>query len=103
MPSLLRHRRATVAVAALFAGAPPLAAATLGGQIAVVPAVGRTTDLDSWHPSAARPGAAEGSTLAGDAGLTRLLALIATICVVGVSAGAIRAIIAQRATRTVVA
>ncbi|MEH1126276.1 hypothetical protein [Micromonospora sp. CPCC 206061] len=32
-----------------------------------------------------------------------LLALIATVCVVGVSAGAIRAIIAQRATRTGVA
>ncbi|MFC0532925.1 hypothetical protein [Phytohabitans kaempferiae] len=32
-----------------------------------------------------------------------LLALIATVCVVGVSAGAIRAIIAQRATRTRVA
>lgn len=32
-----------------------------------------------------------------------LLALIATVCVVGVSAGAIRAIIAQRATRTSVA
>ncbi|BCB80618.1 hypothetical protein GCM10022251_02350 [Phytohabitans flavus] len=32
-----------------------------------------------------------------------LLALIATICVVGVSSGAIRAIIAQRATRTGVA
>lgn len=33
---------------------------------------------------------------------TGLLALVASICVVGVSAGAIRAIIAQRATRTVV-
>jgi hypothetical protein len=33
-------------------------------------------------------------------GPTGLLALIATVCVVGVSAGAIRAIIAQRATRT---
>ena len=32
-----------------------------------------------------------------------LLALIATVCVVGVSAGAIRAIVAQRATRTGVA
>ncbi|BCB85959.1 hypothetical protein [Phytohabitans suffuscus] len=36
-------------------------------------------------------------------GPTGLLALIATVCVVGVSAGAIRAIIAQRATRTSVA
>jgi hypothetical protein len=33
-------------------------------------------------------------------GSTGLLALIATVCAVGVSAGAIRAIIAQRATRT---
>ena len=36
-------------------------------------------------------------------GPTGLLALIASVCVVGVSAGAIRAIIAQRATRTGVA
>jgi hypothetical protein len=36
----------------------------------------------------------------GDSGPTGLLALIATVCVVGVSAGAIRAIIAQRASRT---
>ncbi|MEV0714665.1 hypothetical protein [Asanoa sp. NPDC050611] len=35
-----------------------------------------------------------------DTGPTGLLALIATVCVVGVSAGAIRAIIAQRASRT---
>lgn len=35
-----------------------------------------------------------------DSAPTGLLALIATVCVVGVSAGAIRAIIAQRATRT---
>jgi hypothetical protein len=35
-----------------------------------------------------------------DSGPTGLLALIATVCVVGVSAGAIRAIIAQRASRT---
>jgi hypothetical protein len=35
-----------------------------------------------------------------ESGPTGLLALIATVCVVGVSAGAIRAIIAQRASRT---
>jgi hypothetical protein len=35
-----------------------------------------------------------------ESGKNGLLALIATVCVVGVSAGAIRAIIAQRATRT---
>lgn len=40
--------------------------------------------------------------LVRDNGPTGLLALVATICVVGVVAGAIRAIIAQRATRTVV-
>lgn len=38
-----------------------------------------------------------------ESGPTGLLALIASVCVVGVSAGAIRAIIAQRATRTGVA
>jgi len=38
-----------------------------------------------------------------NSGPTGLLALIAAVCVVGVSAGAIRAIIAQRATRTGVA
>jgi hypothetical protein len=38
-----------------------------------------------------------------ESGKNGLLALIATVCVVGVSAGAIRAIIAQRATRTRVA
>lgn len=37
-----------------------------------------------------------------DDGPTGLLALVAAICVVGVSAGAVRAIIAQRTTRTVV-
>lgn len=37
-----------------------------------------------------------------DSGPTGLLALVAAICVVGVTAGAVRAIIAQRATRTVV-
>ena len=35
-----------------------------------------------------------------DSGPTGLLALIATVCAVGVSAGAIRAIVAQRASRT---
>ncbi|GIF69875.1 hypothetical protein Ais01nite_79100 [Asanoa ishikariensis] len=35
-----------------------------------------------------------------DSGPTGLLALIATVCLVGVSAGAIRAIVAQRASRT---
>lgn len=37
-----------------------------------------------------------------DDGPTGLLALVAAICVVGVSAGAVRAVIAQRATRTAV-
>lgn len=48
---------------------------------------------------------ARGQKLAGDTGPVDkgpigLLAIIATVCVVGVSAGAIRAIITQRATRT---
>ena len=170
MPPLLRHRRATVAVAALFAGAPPVATAvTVGGpvtdavgrdsgvvrggllgaasndlllrrgpvalasqpirlvtagsamQVEMVPPIGPTAGVDPWAPSVARPGAAEGSALpsarsagpaqepagsvepARNGGSTGLLALIATVCVVGVSAGAIRAIIAQRATRTRVA
>jgi hypothetical protein len=38
-----------------------------------------------------------------ESGPIGLLALIATVCVVGASAGAIRAIIAQRASRTGVA
>ncbi|GAA3780942.1 hypothetical protein GCM10022225_81650 [Plantactinospora mayteni] len=37
------------------------------------------------------------------AGQVSLLALVATVCVVGVSAGAIRAILAQRTTQTVIA
>jgi hypothetical protein len=75
----------------------------------------------SGAPSAAWPGAAEGGPPPpawangpaaepvgpveplGDSRPVGLLALIATVCVAGVSAGAIRAIIAQRATRTVVA
>ncbi|MDG4834760.1 hypothetical protein O7627_36450 [Solwaraspora sp. WMMD1047] len=77
-------------------------------------------DADALAPSAVRPGAAEGYLpgpgwrerpaveLSGveplrDRGPTGLLALVAAVCVVGVSAGAIRAIIAQRSTRTVVA
>jgi hypothetical protein len=160
VPPLLRHRRATVAVAALFAGAPPLATAVaVGGpvtggeipggasaevifhrgpvalalrpicliaaespvQVEVAPATDQVADVDQRVPSAARPGAAEGRALASarpsgpaveptgsvepirDGGLTGLLALVATVCVVGVSAGAIRAIIAQRTTRTIVA
>nr|MDT0663126.1 hypothetical protein [Micromonospora sp. DSM 115978] len=75
---------------------------------------------DPRAPSAVRPGAAEGYhpglgwqghpavDVSGvepvrDRGPTGLLALLAAVCVVGVSAGAIRAITAQRATRTVVA
>ena len=75
------------------------------------PAAGMATD-DFLDPSGGNGG--EGATtVAGAAaeplasvepvsegGPTGLLALIATICVAGVSAGAIRAIIAQRATRT---
>jgi hypothetical protein len=50
---------------------------------------------------AAEPVAA--AQTSGGSGPNGLLALIATVCVVGVSAGAIRAIVAQRATRTSVA
>ncbi|MFY1674324.1 hypothetical protein ACN27G_30975 [Plantactinospora sp. WMMB334] len=140
----LRRRRATVAVAALVAGTPPLlsgvAVAAPGAPspaTAVAPArifpagsVGRIEVGSVPHgPDVADPRSAEAPHRVapgsyppppdrpggGSAILVRpaqpsrptgpgpLLALVATVCVVGVSAGAIRAIFAQRTTQTVVA
>lgn len=93
------------------------AGATL--RVEVGPAEFSAGTADPWAPSAARPGAAEGfvpglgwggraaaEATGGepvrDRGPTGLLALVAAVCVVGVSAGAIRAINAQRATWTAV-
>jgi hypothetical protein len=61
-----------------------------------LPTGGPATVLDRGHP--AEPMAyAAASSRTGSFGL---LALIATVCVVGITVGAIRAIVAQRATRT---
>ncbi|AVT31026.1 hypothetical protein C6361_17845 [Plantactinospora sp. BC1] len=137
------RRQATVAVAALVAGASPLlsgvaveASGSLSGAgtapVRVFPAgsVGRVEvgsvphgpDVAGPRSARAPQEAAPGSyppppdRLGGataprvgradpvrPAGQVSLLALVATICVVGVSAGAIRAIFAQRTTQTVIA
>jgi hypothetical protein len=89
-------------------------------RVVVVPAVAGIRA--PWTSSAARPGAAEedgrravsargpaaevlgpGVESVRDRGSIGLLALTAVVCVVGVLAGAIRAIATQRATRAIVA
>lgn len=62
-----------------------------GGETSAAPDAG--TDITAGEPPASVERLSE-------TGRTGLLAMIATVCVVGVSAGAIRAIAAQRATRT---
>jgi hypothetical protein len=71
------------------------ATATVDGNL---PALTDPTDSVTVSGANAEPLASVEPVRAG--GSTGLLALIASVCVVGVSAGAIRAIIAQRATRT---
>lgn len=71
------------------------ATATVDGNL---PALAEPTDSVTVAGANAEPLASVEPVRAG--GSTGLLALIASVCVVGVSAGAIRAIIAQRATRT---
>jgi hypothetical protein len=103
-------------------GAAPSAAARPGEEadpaqagVAPTPAAGTETAaaIDGLDDSATDQSLDNTTTVSGAAaeplasvepvsetGRTGLLALIATVCAVGVSAGAIRAIIAQRATRT---
>jgi hypothetical protein len=71
------------------------ATATVDGNL---PALTEPTDSVTVTGANAEPLASVEPVRTG--GSTGLLALIATVCAVGVSAGAIRAIIAQRATRT---
>jgi hypothetical protein len=71
------------------------ATATVDGNL---PALTEPTDSVTVAGANAEPLASVEPVRTG--GSTGLLALIASVCVVGVSAGAIRAIIAQRATRT---
>jgi hypothetical protein len=72
-----------------------------GGVNSANPGTVEKPAASSGQGLAAEPVAA--AQAAGGGGPNGLLALIATVCVVGVSAGAIRAIAAQRATRTGVA
>jgi hypothetical protein len=101
------------------AGGGPVRGA-VDGSPPVPPAPGASLFSDPTLPGAEPSGVAtvespatvvhpgrspKGQTLAGetgpvDKGPIGLLAIIATVCVVGVSVGAIRAIITQRATRT---
>jgi len=85
---------------------PPAPGATLFTE-PTVPGAEATPGANLESPATVvHPGRSpKGQKLAGDTGPVDkgpigLLAIIATVCVVGVSAGAIRAIITQRATRT---
>jgi hypothetical protein len=89
-----------------FQTAPPTPGAPLFSDPAIAgvePSAGATRESSATVVHPGRSPRAQG--LAGDTGPVDkgpigLLAIIATVCVVGVSAGAIRAIITQRATRT---
>ena len=85
---------------------PPSPGTTLFSELPM-PGAEPTTGVNLESPATVvHPGRSpRGQKLAGDTGPVDkgpigLLAIIATVCVVGVSAGAIRAIITQRATRT---
>lgn len=88
------------------ATAPPAPGASLFSEFAM-PGAEPTAGVNLESPATVvHPGRSpRGQKLAGDTGPVDkgpigLLAIIATVCVVGVSAGAIRAIITQRASRT---
>ncbi|MEV7228434.1 MULTISPECIES: hypothetical protein [Polymorphospora] len=97
----------------------PRAAATPSAGVSVTPSTAPTSTPGSEGPASGGPVPAAGLDLPPadpgddaaaepmasvepirDTGPIGLLALVATVCVVGVSAGAIRAIIAQRTSRT---
>jgi hypothetical protein len=89
----------TTAASPTFAGMPP------GDDSAIVSDVPSVDALPPTDLASAAAGAAAAETVAtlqpiGGTGSDGLLAAIATICVLGVGAGAIRAFVAQRASGT---
>jgi hypothetical protein len=97
-PAAASARPTDPAAAPTPAAGEQTATATLDGEL---PAMDAADDSVTVAGANAEPLASVEPVTEG--GSTGLLALIATVCVVGVSAGAIRAIIAQRATRTLTA
>jgi hypothetical protein len=101
-----RNGRGTAAAAPTFAGMPPGDGETVGRGVPTVvlpPAADPTPAATAAPPSPAAAEPVVAMEPMSQSGPLGLLALVAAVCVVGVSVGAIRAFVSQRASRTAMA